>query len=56
MVFVQQSYEEDKQPTEMEAIPNEGSGFLGLGFLCGGFDAMCGSEDTEQNGEHSMKM
>lgn len=56
MVFVQQSYEEDKQPIEMEDVTNEGSGFLGLGFLCGGFDAMCGSEDTEQNGEDSMKM
>jgi hypothetical protein len=56
MVFVQQSYEEDNPSKDIEAVPERGSGFLGLGFLCGGFDTMCGVEDEDQNEGDSMQL
>lgn len=56
MVFVQQSYEEDNPSKDIEDNPERGSGFLGLGFLCGGFDTMCGVEDAGQNEGDSLQL
>lgn len=57
MVFVQQSYEEDTPMAVMDDVPEQGSGgFLGLGFLCGGFDNMCGGDDSEQNEKNAMQL
>jgi hypothetical protein len=57
MVFVQQSYEEDTPMAYVDDVQEKGSGgFLGLGFLCAGFDSICGGAETEQNDKNAMKL